>query len=132
MLFRSDTIFENDTKRGVSTHVFNYQTQSGCDSIVTLILTVSNVGVDIVTVSGFDIYPNPTTREGRVILSADFVESELDGSVVEVYNSAGICVQRIKGVRFPVRLSTFDSSGIYVIRVITNSGRVMYGKIVVL
>ena len=76
-----DTIFGTDTKRGVTTHVLKRQTDAGCDSIVTLTLTVLTVGLNDVTDGYFEIYPNPAQREQLITLNANFTEAELDGKI---------------------------------------------------
>ena len=126
-----DTVFGTDTKRGVTTHVFKGQTAAGCDSIVTLTLTVLTVGLNNVTDGYFEIYPNPAQREQLITLNANFTEAELEGMVVEVFNSVGECVKTMKPAALPIQFSGFDSSGVYLVRVTTASGRVVYGKVVV-
>ena len=126
-----DTIFGTDTKRGVTTHVLKRQTDAGCDSIVTLTLTVLTVGLNDVTDGYFEIYPNPAQREQLITLNANFTEAELDGMVVEVFNSVGECVKIMRPSALPVQFSGFDSSGVYLVRVTTAAGRVVYGKVVV-
>ena len=126
-----DTVFGTDTKRGVTTHVLKRQTAAGCDSIVTLTLTVLTVGLNNVTDGYFEIYPNPAQREQLITLNANFTEAELEGMVVEVFNSVGECVKTMKPTALPIQFSGFDSSGVYLVRVTTASGRVVYGKVVV-
>ena len=78
-----------------------------------------------------DIYPNPIRKDGEVIINANFTDAELKDLVVEVFNSAGERVKLLHPDTMPIRINDFESSGIYMIRVITNTNRIIYGKVIV-
>ena len=126
-----DTVFGTDTQVGKHTFIFNRQTEFGCDSVTTLTLEVRDTALAVANINDFvlDIYPNPVQRDGEVIISGSFTEQEMDGVVIEVYNSAGERVKYIRPEAIPTKVSGFDSSGVYVVRITTTSGRVVYGKI---
>ena len=84
----NDTIFGVDTKLGASAHVFHYTDANGCDSTHTLTLVVKEpVGTVEVENADMSLYPNPVKRDGQVMVDGDFTEAEIDGMVVDVYNS---------------------------------------------
>ena len=127
-----DTVFNDLTMLGNSVHVIRHKTEAGCDSIVTLTLTVYNdVSLADVLNDVFEIYPNPIAQYEEVIINANLNELEIDGMVLEVFKSSGERVKVLHVQELPVRVDGFDASGLYVIRITTASNKVIYGKIVV-
>ena len=63
-----DTVFNDSTMSGNSTHIFNRKTEAGCDSIVTLKLNVVNDLVELQEnyFERCNVYPNPVNRDGMV------------------------------------------------------------------
>lgn len=111
-------------------YTFNGTSVSGCDSVVTLILTVS-VGLDYVEDGMFAITPNPVRRGGSVRLDVALNEAERVGAVVEVFASNGKLVCRLVPKEQPMFITMPQEDGLYVIRLTTGTGRTMYGKVVV-
>ena len=63
-------------------YIYEGQTEAGCDSIVVLQLTITNVGIaDVTDLDGITIYPNPTT--GKLTIDVEGVLK------VEVYDNSG-------------------------------------------
>ena len=49
-------------------YVYEGQTEAGCDSIVTLKLTINHVGIaHVVNPEGLSIYPNPTSGKLTIV-----------------------------------------------------------------
>ncbi len=63
-------------------YIYEGQTEAGCDSIVVLQLTITNVGIaDVTDLDGITIYPNPTT--GKLTIDVEGVLK------VEAYDNSG-------------------------------------------
>ena len=129
-----DTVFGTETPVGKHTFIFNRQSVAGCDSTTTLILEVKDTlpdGLNDLYDLNLDIYPNPVQRTGEVIIDGNFTESEMDGIIVEVFNSAGERVKYLRPEAIPTKIQGFDASGVYIVRITTNTNRVIHGKSVV-
>ena len=81
-------------------------------------LTRGTLGLE--EVSSFNIYPNPTTTDREINLTATCDK-------VEVFNALGVKVAEYQNVD---TLDAFETAGIYVIRV-TNNGNVKHCRLVV-
>jgi len=84
----TDTAEGNYTWNGTTytesgTYQWQGTTAEGCDSTVTLLLVINNVGIEVIDGNGVavNVYPNPTT--GWITIDADDVLS------VEVYDQTG-------------------------------------------
>ena len=86
-------------------------------TVKVLVKNVLTVGVDDLSDSGFEVYPNPTT--GVVIIGIDDTSS--DYCEITVCNSAGIVVNRIrKEIRSEIKLDLgLLVSGLYYIKIRT-------------
>ncbi|MCQ2384592.1 MAG: choice-of-anchor J domain-containing protein [Paludibacteraceae bacterium] len=107
------------------------QTAAGCDSVVTLDLYVRCVGLDYAEDGMFAISPNPVHRGGNVRLDVSLNEAERDGMVVEVFTSNGKLVNRFEPKEQPMFIKMPDIDGLYMVRLTTGTGRVLYGKVIV-
>ena len=124
-----DTVFAVGTQSG--TFVLHRQTTAGCDSIVTLTLTVQTVGLDIAAGGLFDLSPNPVEHGGKVRVHADFTAADLDGLRVEILSSNGACVRDFRPDDYPIWIAMPEESGLYMVRITTGTGKVLYGKVLV-
>lgn len=133
------TIFDTETPyewNGYSitetgAYVWSGQTAAGCDSIVTLEIEVKGVGIDYAEDGMFAISPNPVQRGGNVRLDVTLNEAEREGLVVEVFTSNGKLVDRFEPKEQPMYAKMPDVDGLYMIRLTTGTGRVLYGKVIV-
>ena len=93
------------------------ETEEGCDSIVTLLLTIDEVGIDDISSSLNDlfIYPNPTM--GQITISAEAVLK------VAVYDARGVEVAVFDNTRV-IDLSPY-SSGAYLLRITLPEGKTL-------
>lgn len=112
------------TEAGVYT--FNGTTAEGCDSVITLVLDVK-VGIDYTDDTMFAISPNPVERGGKVRIDANINET----AVVEIYTSNGKLVSRSEHQAKPIFVTMPEVGGLYMVRLTTETGRVMYGKVIV-
>ena len=105
-------------------------TATGCDSVLTLVLDV-RVGLDYAEEGMFALSPNPVHRGGDVRLDVTLSESERDGIVVEVFTSNGKLVSRFEPKEQPMFVTMPEVDGLYMVRLTTGTGRVLYGKVIV-
>lgn len=100
--------------------------QYGCDSVVTLHLTVKGA-VDNVSLLKVDIIPNPVRPGMTATLYGDYGDIE----TVEVLNSLGAVIDRFTPTTYPVEVTGIDVQGIYYVRLITASGDIVTQKLIV-
>ena len=102
-------------------NVINYSDNAFLGSIdKPYVLTRGTTGVGETLSSNFNIYPNPTTTDSEINLSATFDK-------VEVFNALGVKVIEYQNVD---SIDALETAGIYVIRV-TNNGDVKHCRLVV-
>jgi len=122
------------TTTAVGDHIVTctYQSVAGCDSIVTVTLTVEDeVGIDEIGIEQFGIAPNPIKVGGEVEIDAEFTIQERNGLKVEVITVTGGIVKTFYPDTYPIKVSGFDVSGTYIVRVTTGTNIVRYGKVIV-
>ena len=102
-------------------------TVTGCDSVVTLRLHVSPVGVENVTSVKVDVVPNPVTAGMTAYVYGDFGEVEN----VEILNNFGQVVDRFVPSTYPIEVQGIEASGLYYVRVNTTDGKVYTEKLIV-
>ena len=105
-------------------HTFNYTSVHGCDSIMVCSFMYETTELMLL--------PNPANKEDKVLMLYNFTEDEKSGLTVEVYNAIGLKILSVKPTRFPIELPEIDTSGSYVIRVITGTGRVLTSKLIIM
>jgi hypothetical protein len=110
--------------------IFHGTTVAGCDSTHTL--TVS-IGVDVPFSDRqtFNLMPNPVACGNEVRIEADFSAADRNGLTVEVFNSVGARLMRSEPETYPIRLTAFERSGVYLVRITTGMRKVFYGKLIV-
>ena len=105
-------------------HTFNYTSVHGCDSIMVCSFMYETMELMLT--------PNPARQTERVMVLSNFTEEDKAGLVVEVYNAVGLKIYSIEPRRFPIELPEIDTSGSYMIRVVTGTGRIMTAKLIVM
>ena len=105
-------------------HTFNYTSVHGCDSIMVCSFMYETTELMLL--------PNPANKEDKVLMLYNFTEDEKSGLTVEIYNAIGLKILSMKPTRFPIELPEIDTSGSYVIRVITGTGRVLTSKLIIM
>lgn len=116
------------TKGG--TYECHERTVDGCDSIIRLTLTVES-GVEYATALPLVVAPNPVRGGESTYVDRDWTAEEQDGMRVEILNSVGQVMSTEVPTSFPIEIQTVKVSGIYYVRVITGTGDVYIGKLVV-
>ena len=123
---------------GDSYVVINGQTDFGCDSIVKISIEITpcvecdSSGIDYAVLKNFVIAPNPISVGSRVQITADFTIEERNGLKVDVISAIGGTIKTFypAATTYPIEVSGFDATGMYVIRVITGDGKIFFGKII--
>ena len=123
--------FANNTYTQAGEYEGHFFTEGyGCDSIVTLILSVetsveSNYALPII------VAPNPVVGGQSTFVNREWTAEEQNGMRVEVLNAVGQVVDIFTPATFPIEVSGIYTSGIYYIRVISGTGEVYLGRLVV-
>ena len=121
-----DTIFEVGTPQ-LSTFNFQLLTQHGCDSIVTLTLTIDPCDTNGINENGIvdlTLYPNPTTGMVNVQFTMNNVQLGAgEIQVLDVYGRLLRTVETCHGASLQIDLSHY-ATGIYFVRMV-NGGKVM-------
>lgn len=104
-------------------YTFNYSSVHGCDSIM-----VRSFMYDLTELM---LVPNPADRDDRVLVLSNLTEDDKAGLVVEVYNAVGLKIQAFEPRRFPIELREINTSGTYLIRVMTGTGRILTAKLII-
>ena len=108
--------------------------QYGCDSVVVLTLTVEDtpiVGLENAELVELVLTPNPVQIGEELLINATFSAEELEGMVVEVFNSVGQCVYTSQPVVAPITITGLPQAGVYMVNITTASGNRYQGKVIV-
>jgi hypothetical protein len=116
------------TNAGVYKEMF--VTSLGCDSIVTLTLVVET-GVDNLHALPLTIAPNPIGGGQTTYVNREFTVEEQRGLRIEIVNSIGQIIAMEYPTHYPIAVKGMDVSGLYYIRVITGTGDLYVGKLIV-
>lgn len=111
-------------------YVWNGTTAFGCDSIEMLHLDVM-VGLNYTEESIFTLSPNPVSKGGSVRLDVTLNEAERQDMMIELFTSNGKLISRIEPKEQPYVLTMPEVAGLYMVRLTTGTGRIMYGKVIV-
>ncbi len=105
----------------------------GCDSTVTLILTVGSTGVAVDNLMSREIVlaPNPVNATQTLFVNAEFTADEMNGLVVEVFNAIGQRVYADKPAIYPIEIKGLTQQGVYMVRITAGNGNVYKGKVIV-
>ncbi|MCQ2344394.1 MAG: fibronectin type III domain-containing protein [Paludibacteraceae bacterium] len=99
----------------------------GCDSIVTLHLTLHGDGLESVADVNMSIVPNPVNAGATAFVYGEFGEVER----VEILSNFGQVVETFVPDTYPIEVSGISASGLYYVRVTTKSGSVHIQKLIV-
>ena len=111
---------------------YTHRTMSsmGCDSITILTLEVVT-GVDNSFIIPMVVAPNPIRGGEVTYLVKDWTDEEKAGMTVEVLNSVGQRLMMFKPNSYPISIDGIYTAGVYHIRVISGTGDVYIGKLIV-
>ena len=122
--------FGEKTLTSAGVYKETFVTSLGCDSIVNLTLEVET-GVDNVYALPLTIVPNPIGSGQATYINREFTAEEQRGLRIEVVNSVGQIMAMQYPTQYPISVSGIDVSGLYYIRVITGTGDLYVGKLIV-
>ena len=112
------------------TYLCNERTADGCDSIIRLTLTVKTA-LDMAYALPITLAPNPVRGGEATTVNREWSAAERQNMIVEVVNSVGQVISRFNPARFPIEVNTVTVSGVYYVRVISGTGDVYVGKLIV-
>lgn len=119
---------DGKTYTGTQTLIYEGETATGCDSIITCELTFLGVGInDIAANERISIYPNPATDVLNIIVPA----CATGAGRITIYTSSGA---EVIATDFISELESFDVSGwnngVYMVQITDADGNVWNGKFV--
>jgi len=118
--------FDDQTLTKSGDYTAYYQTKDGCDSIVTLHLTVGTSIETIVDVR-IELIPNPVNPGEMAMIYGNFSDIER----VDIVNSFGQTIESFAPTTYPIEVRGIETSGIYFVRLTTNTGTVHVEKLIV-
>jgi hypothetical protein len=121
--------FGEQTLTKPGTYTGTFVTTQGCDSVVNLTLQVST-GVLSVEASQLVIVPNPV-QVGEVAYIQFDSEFSILNSEFSILNSVGQIVYIGTPTSYPIIVGNISVSGVYYVRLITESGDLYVGKLIV-
>ena len=116
------------TKAGKYHEVF--VSSAGCDSIVNLTLIVET-GLDGVYAMPLVIAPNPVSSEEVSYISGNWTIEEQQGMRVDIVDARGEMIRSFCPTDYPIAIKGFAVRGIYFVRILTGTGDLYVGKIIV-
>lgn len=120
------------TPAGQHEYIVTLTSTAGCDSIVTLNATIQpENGLSLLGVEQLKVYPNPLRIGESVQIDYDFTYEEKNNLVIEVFNTLGEHVYINRPVTYPITVSEFSVSGVYLIRITTGTNKQFQGRIIV-
>jgi hypothetical protein len=126
--------FEVGTPLGEHTDTISVSNSTGdCESVIIVILTVIEdeekpIGLWNPSTSMLTVIPTVINRGESVQIIGTAEMGKLE---VEVFNMLGQRVYLQEPTALPIQLSTFSTTGTYLIRAISENGQVMYGRVIV-
>ena len=107
-----------------------YVTIEGIDYVIihTLIVRLSDM-VDNVIVQKLIMVPNPLKANQTLYIINDFTIEEKASLYVEMFDARGQRVLFNEPGSYPISIDYLNQSGIYIVRIVTGTGRVYMGKI---
>ncbi|MGM9795671.1 MAG: fibronectin type III domain-containing protein [Candidatus Aphodosoma sp.] len=107
-----------------------YTSEYGCDSLVTLILSVGT-SVESSYALPIVVAPNPVLGGQSTFVTREWTADEQNGMRVEVLNSVGQVVEIFTPSTFPIEVGGIYTSGVYYIRITSGTGDIYLGRLVV-
>ena len=124
--------YGEDTKPGVYVDTVTVVAEDGSEYVVVHTLTIEK-GTAVDDVNNFDLImvPNPLKANSTLFINADFTIEEREGLVVEIFNAVGQCVYVDTPSIYPIAVDGLNTTGVYVVRVITGNGKSYLDKVIV-
>ena len=126
-----DLYYGEATEPGTYVETIVTEAKNCKDVIIhTLIVDVADA-IDNVNTTDLTLIPNPVKANNTLYVEADFSSSERKDMLIEVFNAVGQRVFVDTPVTESIQITGLNESGVYVVRVITGTGAVYQGKVVV-
>lgn len=127
----SEITYGKDTEPGEYIDTLTIQ-KGDCSSVLIHTLIVSDdIGVDNVKMQQLVLSPNPVRINGSITVHLELTAVQRTGMVVELYSNTGSLIHRFTPDGEPIVIDGFHSSGLYIVRIIDDTGHVYTGKIIV-
>jgi hypothetical protein len=117
------------TKPGVYTETFMTQGTS-CDSIVNLTLEYVT-GLEGIYTLPLVIAPNPIKGGETTYVNKSWTAEEQRGLRIEVIDARGEVVMSDYPTEYPITITRLNVRGVYLVRIVSGTGDVYVGKLVV-
>ena len=119
------------TKPGTYVETIEIEVGNCKDIIIhTLIIELVDAVEDVMK-TNLILHPNPVKIKETLYIEADFIVSEQQGLLVEVFNAVGQKVLSTMPKQYPIQLKGLDERGVYIISIQTVDGNVYQGKVIV-
>ncbi len=102
--------------------------EGSMDSPVTI--HFNTTGVEEFETASIDIYPNPTMRNHSISMNLSGI-LDTNHAIIEIYNAFGQKIREVSSTQSPVTIEGFQTPGMYFVKVITDSDKIVCGKIIV-
>lgn len=124
--------YGEDTKPGVYVDTVTVVAEDGSEYVVVHTLTIEQ-GTAVDDVNNFDLImvPNPLKANSTLFINADFTIEEREGLVVEIFNAVGQRIYLDTPSIYPIAVDGLNTTGVYVVRVITGNGKSYLDKVIV-
>ena len=100
--------------------------------VIVHTLTITQ-GTAVDDTRNFDLImvPNPLKVNSTLFINADFTDVEREGLLVEVFNAVGQRIYVETPTIYPIAVEGLNTTGVYVVRVITGNGKSYLDKVIV-
>ena len=124
--------YDESTEPGVYVDTVTITDVNGDEYVVVHTLTIKK-GTPVEDVNVFDLImvPNPLKANSTLFINADFTVEEREGLVVEVFNAVGQRIYVEIPTIYPIAVEGLNTTGVYVVRVITGNGKYYLDKVIV-
>ena len=123
--------YGENTKPGIYVDTIKVE-KDGKEYVIIHTLTIEQ-GTAVDVVKDFDLImvPNPLKVNSTLFINAEFSDEERNGLVVEVFNAVGQCIYMETPTVYPIAVDGLNTTGVYVVRVITGNGKSYLDKVIV-
>lgn len=123
--------YGEDTKPGVYVDTITVEKDGKEYVIIHTLIIEQGTAVDVVKDFDLIMVPNPLKANSTLFINADFSVEERNGLVVEVFNAVGQRIYMDAPSIYPIEINGLNNSGVYIVRVITGTGKSYQDKVIV-
>lgn len=126
----NDTTFDVGSQSGF--YNLLYATEYGCDSIVTVDLTVEvSDNLSQTSVGNISFTPNPVKGNATVYVDCRLKDPTMYVTQIELFSSVGALIDKWKGDNQKISFAAPREAGVYIVRITTNTKDIVIGKLIV-